>query len=541
MKGADMRNRFSISIRWITLVLTGILHLIAGVATATPPAIQVHQSEPSTAEELSIAINPANPSILAAGANINYQFRSTDGGTSWTEHFLSSSLGVAGDPCVVFDADGNLYYSHLAFPQGGSWLDRIVVQKSTDGGMTWSDGVGVGHNPPKDQDKSIMTADRTGSPYRNNLYIAWTEFDTYGSSAPNDSTRILFSRSDDQSFSWSTPLRISDRGGNCLDTDETVEGATPAVGPEGQVYMAWSGHQQIFFDRSFDGGATFGNDFVVTSQPGGWAFEIPGVYRCNGMPITVCDKSSSPYRGRIYVVFSDQRNGTDDTDVFLCSSDDQGATWSAPLRINDDVGATQQFFPWATVDPVTGTVAVVFYDRRNTTGAATEVTVAVSHDGGGSFSNTIVSDFPFTPWDSVFFGDYIGIDSWAGVIYAIWMSMDEGELGVWMAKLAFPSAVQSGGRPLAETALVMKATGTTTSRRTKISFTTFHDSQVRLSIYDVRGRLIQSLVSESRIAGQYTEMWDGTNRSGAKVASGMYVVHLQAGQDVVTRKVVIVN
>ena len=106
---------------------------------------------------------------------------------------------------MVFDADGNLYYSHLSYPQSGSWLDRIVVQKSTDGGLTWSDGVGIGHNPPKDQDKSIMTADRTGSPYRNNLYIAWTEFDIYGSSVPTDSTRILFSRSVDQGFSWSEP------------------------------------------------------------------------------------------------------------------------------------------------------------------------------------------------------------------------------------------------------------------------------------------------------------------------------------------------
>jgi hypothetical protein len=536
-----MLNHFSISLRWITLVLTGSLHLVAGLATATPPAIQVHQSEPTTAEELSIAINPANPSVLAAGANINYHFRSTDGGASWTEHHLSSSLGVWGDPCVVFDADGNLYYSHLAYPQGGSWLDRIVVQKSTDGGMTWSDGVGVGHNPPKDQDKSIMTADRTGSPYRNNLYIAWTEFDTYGSSAPTDSTRILFSRSDDQGFSWSAPLRISDLGGNCLDGDETVEGATPAVGPEGQVYLAWSGHEQIYFDRSFDGGTTFGDDFVVSSQPGGWAFYVPGLYRCNGMPITVCDRSSSPYRGRVYVVFSDQRNGTDDTDVFICSSDDRGSTWSSPHRVNDDVGAAHQFFPWVTVDPLTGIVAVVFYDRRNTSGDATEVTVAVSQDGGGTFTNTIVSDSAFTPIDSVFFGDYIGIDSWDGVIYAIWMTMDAGELGVWMAKLAIPSGVQSSSGLLAETALVMKATSTTTSRRTIISFTTYHDSQVRLSIYDLRGRMIQSLVSESRIAGRYTEMWEGTDRTGAKVASGMYVVHLQAGQDVVTRKVVIVN
>ena len=70
------------------------------------------------------------------------------------------------------------------------------------------------------------------------------------------------------------------------------------------------------------------------------------------------------------------------------------------------------------------TVAIVFYDRRNTIGDATEVTLAISQDGGATFDNNIVSDAPFTPWNSVFFGDYIGIDSWDGIIYAIWMTMD---------------------------------------------------------------------------------------------------------------------
>ncbi|MCP4292447.1 MAG: exo-alpha-sialidase, partial [bacterium] len=347
--------------------------------------MKINQPHITDAEELCIAINPTNPDVLAVGANISHFFRSTDGGEVWSHAYLSSTLGVAGDPCLVFDSSGNLYNSHLSLPQGGSWLDRIVVQKSTDSGMTWSNGVGVGHNPPKDQDKSWLAADSTNSPWRDNLYLAWTEFDVYGSGSSTDSTRILFSRSTNQSTSWSPPIRISDQGGNCIDDDETVEGATPTVGPAGQVYLAWSAHESIYFDRSFDGGQSFGQDSIISSQPGGWAFNVPGVYRCNGMPITVCDTSHSSFRGRIYVVFSDQRNGNDNTDVFLVFSDDEGTTWSSPTRVNDDQGNSHQFFPWLSVDPITGTVSVVFYDRRDTQGNATDVTVAVSNDGGISF------------------------------------------------------------------------------------------------------------------------------------------------------------
>ncbi len=522
------------------LLTLGLIFSIPNIVQAIPPAIQVNQPTSTDAEELSIAINPANPEVLAAGANLRYTFRSTDAGESWTQDTMNSNLGVAGDPCVIFDAEGNLYYAHLSYPyNGGSWLDRIVVQKSTDGGMTWNNGVGVGHNPPKDQDKEWLAADRTNSPYRNNIYMAWTEFDHYGSSSSLDSTRILFSRSQDQSTTWSPPIRISDRGGNCIDEDETVEGSVPAVGPAGQVYMAWSGHDQIYFDRSFDGGESFGNDILITEQTGGWDFSVSGVWRCNGMPITACDVSSSPHQGRIYVVFSDQRNGTHNTDVFLCFSDDEGSTWSEPARVNDDSGETHQFLPWLSVDPTTGTVAVVFYDRRNSTDDSTEVTIAVSNDGGESFNNVIVSDAPFVPWSSVFFGDYIGIDSFDGKIYATWMSMNEGVLSVWMAKLDNLSAVDGNLRPT--TNLVMKVPSKTSTRRTRISFTTHHDSPVNLSIFDVRGHLVQNLINESRPAGQYTEMWDGKDGSGRNVSSGMYLVNLRSGQDLVTRKVVITN
>jgi hypothetical protein len=65
-----------------------------------------------------------------------------------------------------------------------------------------------------------------------------------------------------------------------------VEGAVPAVGPEGQVYVAWGGPLGIMLDKSLDGGVTFGRDLFVTDQPGGWAFGVPGLRRANGMPVT---------------------------------------------------------------------------------------------------------------------------------------------------------------------------------------------------------------------------------------------------------------
>ena len=73
------------------------------------------------------------------------------------------------------------------------------------------------------------------------------------------------------------------------------------------------------------------------------------------------------------------------------------------------------------------------------------------------------------------------------------MAMDGGELSVWTAQVALPSGVAT--EPVVSTNVVMKVPSTTSSSRTRISFTTYEEAPVRLSIYDVRGHRMRSLVA----------------------------------------------
>ncbi|MBI5020150.1 MAG: exo-alpha-sialidase [Ignavibacteriales bacterium] len=416
--------------------------LLYSVVVCQYKNIRVNNPTSVTPEEVTIAINPTNPLNLAAGANIRYYYYSMDGGYTWTEGQLNSPLGVWGDPCVTYDADGNLFFGHLSNPPTpGYWIDRIVLQKSTNGGQSWNSGTGIWFVPPKNQDKEWLVVDMTQSPYRNRLYAAWTEFDTYGTSAPTDSTRILFSFSTDAGSTWFPAVRISDDGGNCIDSDSTVEGAVPAVGPNGEVYLSWSGPKGIMFDKSTNGGVSWGNDIFVTTQPGGWDFNVEGIYRCNGMPVTTCDISNSPHRGTIYIQWSDQRNGIGNTDIFIIKSTDQGATWSAVKRVNDDSTIREQFFSWMTIDQTTGYLYVVFYDRRARIGNYTDVYVAKSTDGGETFTNFKVSEISFNPTSNIFFGDYINIAASNGKIYPIWMRLDGSALSVWTTIIEEPKNI----------------------------------------------------------------------------------------------------
>jgi len=381
-------------------------------------------------EEPSIYINHKNTNQLIAGANINNYYVSNDGGLTWTKKTLSSTNGVWGDPCMMIDTAGAMYFFHLSNPNVGNWIDRIVCQKSTDGGNTWNDGTYMGLNGTKAQDKEWTTID----PTNNNIYATWTQFDSYGSSSSNDSSIILFSRSTNAGASWSAPTRISKKAGNCIDSDNTVEGAVPTVGPNGEIYVSWAGPLGIMFDKSTNGGLTWlYNDIFVDPMPGGWDISIPDIDRCNGMPITCCDRSNSLYKGTIYINWADQRNGPTDTDIWLSKSTDGGLTWSPAKRVNDDPPGKQQFFTWMTVDQVTGYIYIVFYDRRNYNNSNTDVYMAMSKDGGENFLNFKISESPFLPDGYTFFGDYNNITAYNNVVRPIWTRLQNGQLSIWTA------------------------------------------------------------------------------------------------------------
>jgi hypothetical protein len=382
--------------------------------------------------EVCIYINPDIPSNIIAGSNIDNYYYSFDRGLTWTEGTLvSSDYGIWGDPCLIFDRHGNAYYFHLSRPSYTKWLDRIVCQSSIDGGVTWSNpGSYTGKNPPKMQDKSWACADWNRKNY---VYAAWTQFDVYRSKDPKDHSNIMFSRSTDAGLTWNDAIQINSIPGDCLDSSNTVEGVVPCTGPNGQLYISWSGPAGIVFNVSHDAGLTWlDHEIPVAMQYGGWEYDIEGLYRCNGMPVTACDISKSPYRGTIYINFSDRRNGEDDVDIFLVKSTDGGNTWSGAKRVNDDpVGnKRQQFMSWMAVDPITGAVNIIFYDRRDHPDLNTDVYLARSTDGGETFDNMKISEEPFIPDKRVFFGDYIGVSSYNDYVACIWQNMNKGILSI---------------------------------------------------------------------------------------------------------------
>ena len=165
---------------------------------------------------------------------------------------------ICSDPALTADAEGHFFYSYLEtiLTRGGfDSIDELRVARSTDGGQTFSSVSTAVPDSGGFPDKSYIAADaRPGSPFLGRLYVTYTDFDLEGRTI-----RLVVSL--DGGATWSRPLSISRTAP--YESDTSVQGSLPVVGPDGTVYVFFSdynnlaGPLSIMFAKSGDGGQTW--------------------------------------------------------------------------------------------------------------------------------------------------------------------------------------------------------------------------------------------------------------------------------------------
>jgi hypothetical protein len=76
---------------------------------------------------------------------------------------------------------------------------------------------------------------------------------------------------------------------------------------------------------------------------------------------------------------------------------------------------------------------------------------------------------------------------------------------------------------------------------TRIRYAVPGTDHVRLTVYDLMGRAVVTLVDERQGPGIYEAMWDGATASGLPVASGVYFYALESGNSLLSRKMLLVK
>ena len=397
--------------------------------------------------ETYITLNAAHPKVLAAGSNEIFRdpmrgYYSSNGGASWGGVDLPLPGPLSGtndsrfgsDPTLAFDSAGTLFYGYIVvFFGGGNGVNgtEMAVARSTDGGKTYPAVTYFGFETGSNHfnDKPMITSDTSpANPFRDRVYLAW---DAASGGSSGGGIRVATSADHGASFSIT---RADDPSG----PGHSI-GAVPFVGPAGQLYVAWNDYaaSAITFNRSLDGGATWGKAHVIAPQSIGFQINIPAEATRGALLYPACDadRSLGAHAGRLVCSWMDL-NAAGNTNIFVAWSDDEGATWSTPAPATDGLGGVDRFNQWLSIDPTTGDVFVAFSDTRNdTTGAryGFDEYLSVSLDGARSFAaNTRVSNQTSNEHDCRGLypcagvnlgdqtGDYEGLVAYGGVAHPVW-------------------------------------------------------------------------------------------------------------------------
>lgn len=434
-------RRLAILVSILALVVLPATHV---TAATVPTNVNVSQRVGNESEE-AIAVNPTNRNNIVIVTNIAegqtglFKAVTFDGGATWTreiiadtEHNPADPLGDSCcDPSLAFDAYGNLFLSYLYNVE-----INVPIALSSDGGLSFHLIANI-----------AKPAKTTGTGERQGVF-RFVDQETIVTGA---GTVWVVVNGGGPMVAAGAPVTGLGHVGSFMPA-ELIPGTNNctygdvAIGPAGQVMNVCTltesgqGSGKLFVNVDPDGLGPrgFGDRvFVTTTHVGGFDF-IPAQpdRSVDAEPGLAWDRTAGAHAGRAYLVYTDeQKNESNDMDVMVRHSDDGGASWSDPTRVNDDTTANSQFLPKLALDPTSGKIAVTWYDARNDLGSGGEGdTDGVGNDDAqvwGAFSADGVSFGPnirisagtsnsHASGNGIDYGDYSGLAFLGGVAHPAW-------------------------------------------------------------------------------------------------------------------------
>jgi hypothetical protein len=413
-------------------------------------------ADPTEGRRLLVSVSQISPRSGVVGR----VFISNDSGFSWQSPDISDvrtavetgRLNGIEDMWASIGSRGTMYVSMLALHAPGPAKNTdpwgpvpVLIVRSEDHGAHWSTPTVI---RTRSADAPKMAV------WRDSVVVVVVQVNAGDTvvHAPSDGNEyVAVYRSTDGARTFEAPrlLAFDDLGHNPLN---------PVFLSDGTLLVAWMDHphygrggadqhlsdSRIWVIRSSDGGRTFAIPHVVADVQ---RVGFPSVLR-----MIVDDGVSSPYRGRVYVIWNGGSGAH--TDVSLASSDDGGRHWTESKHVTSGEGA--DVFTAAATNR-DGVFALVWGHHASdaTTTPCYVVNITASNDGAESFARPrLLADAPVCPdapankaieypfygrRDSVSSswrhgGDYIGMTaSVDGTFHPVWTDTRDGPFRVYTA------------------------------------------------------------------------------------------------------------
>ncbi|MDT3739963.1 MAG: T9SS type A sorting domain-containing protein [Candidatus Kapabacteria bacterium] len=557
---------------------------------STSPALQVVEGEVKVSgintpqSEVHSAINPLNSANMAVSPikfNPSDQksmvtcpvYYSKDSGNTWQKsNFITGPdykpvlLIGGGDPVMVFDAKGDLYFSwiNLYFTLYKNNPDSIHAALfwavSHDGGVTFdfdeanyfgskifSSKYSSSYGLEGMLDKQWMAADYSGSTYRNSVYASCLYLKQTSTQAFFE-FQIYHKRGNESGFNRKPAIIKTSQF-------DVIQFGSIDVDAAGQVHFVFYGitqsSQALYHCVSSDGGETFSNPFKISNLIGSMR-QMQGTEDVRGVsegrmypsPYMAVDKGNGKYKGNIYVTWSASGiNGTGNKglDIYFSSSTNNGKTWQTPKIINNDsLNYVHNFYPNIAVNK-NGAIAVSWYDRRNYAAdelsierAMTDFYIGISYDGGKTFDNQKVSSKP-SRFDEIGesngdfgIGEYNSIMMTGEYAYPVWADgrTNGGNISIYMAKVKLDMSGSNNleeVKPILEIFSIRNISPNPANEIIEVTFKLLNTVRAKFDIIDFLGKSYLSMGEVDYQEGLNSIIFDLSNLS-----PGTYFVRLSS-------------
>lgn len=422
-------------------------------AAATGGAnVRMSGAQTSPRSESDIRINFNAPSqVIAASNNISAagrqaMFRSTDGGATWSQSLLPLTGNDAfhSDPTVDWTSDGVAWSTTIGINNAGNRL-QMRSYRSTDGGATWTfDATFSGSQ--RSADKQQMWIDHSASSaFRNNIYTCW-----------HNGTPGYVNR---RTTAWGTPLQVTG-----AESTGTAIGCDIKTNSAGDVFVFWptTGNRKLLVAKSTNGGVSYGTPVQIALTKDSFDIGIPSFAGRRALIYASGGAYRSGSTNQVFLAWTDLSGNTGcttaanepgtnaastcKTRIWFSRSTDGGATWSAPVKVNDQASNNDQFNQALAVDETNGKVGIMYYDTvADATRKKTHVYYQSSADGGLTWSSplqvsTAQTDETVAGADSGNqYGDYNSLSGFLQTFLPSWTDRRAGAREeIWTAPISDP-------------------------------------------------------------------------------------------------------
>jgi len=414
-----------------------------------------------------------------------YYKRSTNTGISWgADTRLTNNTADSWQPTIA--VSGSVV--HVVWNDNRDGNYEIYYKRSTDGGVSWGTDKRLTNNIADAYTPSVAVSGSV-------VHVVWSDL-------RDGNYEIYYKLSMDGGVSWGTDIRL---------TNNTAYSYNPSVKVSGSVvhvvcYDNRDGNYEIYYKRSTDGGLNWGIDTRLTNN--------------TAPSITPSVEVSGSF---LHVLWTEYRDTT--TEIYYKRSTDGGLSWGIDTRLTNNFATS--LYPSVSVSG--SAVHIVWQDDRD---GNDEIYYKLSTNAGASWGTDtrLTNNFATSLYPSVAVS--------GSVIHVVWQDYRDGNDEIYYKRnpTGNPIGIQNISTETPSKYSLSQNYPNPFNPTTNIKFSIINSGDVKLVVYDIQGREVQTLVNERLNAGTYEVKFDGS-----MLTSGVYFYKMVSEGFTETKRMILIK